>query len=128
MAIPSKLGARQFGAFKESSSFGGQTGIVVVNSDGSNVAGGSIAAIVANGQVALSVAEATVVEARATRRSVLIRNLDVTISVYIGIATVSAANGMLLKAGESITLYNTALIQGIAASGTPIVAYIEEYG
>ena len=70
---------------------------------------------------------ATMVIARATRKSVLIRNTDAAISVYIGPATVSAVNGMLLKAGESVPVDTTALIQVIAASGTPVVAYYETY-
>lgn len=85
------------------------------------------AANYANGQVATSTAAGTLVAARPTRRSVLIRNVDATISVWIGAATVTAANGMLLKAGESVTVDTTALIQVIAASGTPTVAYLETY-
>ena len=81
----------------------------------------------ATGQVATSTAAATFVVARPTRESVLLRNLDTTISVYVGVATVTSANGMLLKAGESIEVKTTALIQVIAASGTPTVAYYDTY-
>lgn len=79
----------------------------------------------ANGQVATSGTAGTLVAANLTRRSVTVKNLDTTITVYIGVATVSAANGMPLKAGESISVDTTALIQVIAASGTPTVAYLE---
>lgn len=80
-----------------------------------------------NGQVAASVTAATLVAARSTRRSVTIKNLDAAITVYIGKATVTAGNGMQLKAGESISVDTTALIQVIAASGTPTVAFMETY-
>lgn len=85
------------------------------------------AANYANGQVTAGVTASTLVAARPTRRSVTIRNMDATISVYIGAATVSATNGFLLKANESVNVDSTALIQVIAASGTPIVAYLESY-
>lgn len=85
------------------------------------------AANYANGQVATSTTAGTLVAARATRRSVTIKNVDASITVYIGAATVTAANGMEIKAGQSINIDTTALIQVIAASGTPAVAYIETY-
>jgi hypothetical protein len=86
------------------------------------------ASSIANGQVSTSTTAANIVSSRSTRRYVTIKNLDSTITVYVGVATVSAANGMPLAAGESITLDCTAAIQGIAASGTPAVAYLEVYG
>jgi hypothetical protein len=85
------------------------------------------AATMANGQVTASTSAATLVASRATRRSVTIRNTDTSISVYIGIAAVTAGNGMLLKPGESISIDFTGLIQVIAASGSPVVAYMETY-
>lgn len=85
------------------------------------------AASMANGQVTTSTTAGTAVAARATRRSVTIKNIDSTITVYIGSATVTALNGMELKAGESKELETVALIQVIAASGTPKIAYIETY-
>lgn len=81
----------------------------------------------ANGQVAATTTAATLVAARATRRSVTVRNMDSSISAYIGIATVSATNGMLLKAGESISVDFTGLIQVVSASNSPNVAYLETY-
>lgn len=80
-----------------------------------------------NGQVAASTTAGTLIAARATRRSVTIKNTDAAITVYVGKATVTAANGMEIKAGQSINIDTTALIQVIAASGTPSVAYIETY-
>ena len=85
------------------------------------------AANMANGQVAATTTAATLVSARATRRSVTVRNMDSSISAYIGIATVSAGNGMLLKAGESISIDYTGLIQVVSASNSPNVAYLETY-
>lgn len=85
------------------------------------------AANIATNQVALSVTAGTLVAARATRRSVMIKNLDPSIKVYIGPATVTVANGMELKGGESVSVDWVGLIQGIAASGTPTVAYMETY-
>lgn len=85
------------------------------------------AANVATGQVVAGVAAATLVAARAARRAVTIKNLDAAITVYVGPATVTAANGMPLTAGQSITIATQALLQVIAASGTPTVAYVEEY-
>lgn len=85
------------------------------------------AANFANGQVAASTTAATLVAARATRRSVAIKNTSTTITVYYGAATVTNANGVELKPGESQSIDTTALIQVIAASGTPVVAYVETY-
>lgn len=81
---------------------------------------------VANGQVALSTTAATVIAANTKRRRILVKNLDATIVVFIGRATVSATNGFRINAGETVELTGTGLIQGIAASGTPSVAYWEE--
>lgn len=88
---------------------------------------GQGAANIAGGQVAASTTAATLVAARATRRTALVKNLHTTIAVYIGPATVTAANGMELKAGESVSVDWTGLIQVIAASGTPTVAFLETY-
>lgn len=83
------------------------------------------AANIATGQVATSTTAATFVIARATRRSATLKNTDASITVYIGPATVTSSNGMPLKAGESISVDWVGLIQVIAASGTPTVAYVD---
>jgi len=85
------------------------------------------AANIASSQVTTSTSAATLAIARATRRSILIRNMDAAISVYVGPATVTTGNGMLLKAGESCPFTCVGLIQVIAASGTPVVAIADEY-
>lgn len=81
---------------------------------------------VANGQVAPTSVAATLVAARDTRKRLVLLN-DGTVDVYIGIATVTTANGFQLSPGASITLYTTALLQAITASGTGVIHYIEEY-
>ncbi len=85
------------------------------------------AANTANGQVTASTTAATLIVARATRRYAIARNTDAALSGYLGIATVTAANGMPVKAGESVRLDTTALVQVLAASGSPVFAFIEFY-
>lgn len=86
-------------------------------------------ATIATGQATAGAASGALVAAAATRRSVLVRNLHATDSCYIGPGTVTSANGMLLKAGESITINTVAAINGIrAGSADVIVAYLEELG
>ncbi len=101
--------------------------VVQVDANGLAATPGRGANNVATSQVATSTGAATLVIARATRRTCLVRNLDTSISVYIGPATVSAGNGMLLKAGESLVITAITLWQVIAASGTPTVAVADEY-
>ena len=78
-------------------------------------------------QVTASITASTLVIARKTRTSCLVRNTDATISVYIGTATVTSANGMILKAGESVVITGQNLWQVIAASGSPVIAIIDEF-
>lgn len=85
------------------------------------------AAHVATSQVATSGTAGTLAIARSTRVSLLVRNLDTSISVYIGPATVTSGSGMLLKPGESVVVTAITLWQVIAASGTPAVAIVDEY-
>ncbi len=80
-----------------------------------------------NAQVAASTTAGTLAIARATRVSCLVKNSDAAITIYVGKATVTAANGMPLKPGESFVFTFTGLIQVIAASGTPTVAIFDEY-
>lgn len=80
-----------------------------------------------NGQIAATTTPATLVAARATRRSVTIRNINTSISVYVGLATVSSSNGMLLRAGDSISVDYVGLIQVVAGSNSPNVSFLETY-
>lgn len=83
---------------------------------------------IATAQVSVGVAAATVVASRAGRRSLLIVNHGTT-PVFLGPATVTTANGVLLPGvlGASISIPTTALVQGIVASGTQTVSYIEVF-
>ena len=80
----------------------------------------------ANGQVAPTTTAATLLAARDSRKRVVFVNRG-TVNVFIGIATVTTANGIQLSPGDSLTLYTTALTQAITASGTGAIHYIEEY-
>lgn len=82
----------------------------------------------ANGQATAGAASGVLVAARTTRRSVTVRNTHATESCYIGVGTVSAANGFLLKAGESISIDSVVAINGIRAGGTNVtVCFLESY-
>lgn len=74
-----------------------------------------------------SVTAATLAVARPTRRGILIRNLDTSLTIYLGPATVTAANGFPLLPGESAPFSWVGLIQVISASGTPAYAVWDEF-
>lgn len=79
-------------------------------------------------QNALSTTAEAIFAARPTRHRAVVKNTDVSITVYVGEAdTVTSSTGMPLLAGESIQLFTTAAIYAIAASGTPTVALVEEW-
>jgi hypothetical protein len=87
-----------------------------------NVAFGQVASATTAGGV-------TLLAARPGRRRVIFKNIDSSITVYIGGAgdTVSSSNSMVLLAGESIAIESNAGFKSLSASGTPSIAYIEEY-
>ena len=62
----------------------------------------------------------------ALRKRLILENVG-QYAVWIGVATVTTANGLMLPIGASITLRTTALVQAITASGTGNIAYLEEY-
>lgn len=79
-------------------------------------------------QEALSTTAEEAIPFRSGRQRVTIQNLDNSISVAIGFDnTVSTSTGIVLRAGESIRLETAASIWAEAASGTPTIAYVEEY-
>lgn len=79
-------------------------------------------------QVTVTGIAATLVADRATRRSVLFRNTHTTASCWIGPSTVTAGNGFLLKAGESIPFTWTGLFEVIDDGVThPVVHVADEY-
>lgn len=84
------------------------------------------ATAIANGQVAPTGTAGTLVAARETRARLILLNAG-TVDVYVGVATVTAANGFKLAPGASVTLHTTALVQGITDGDTGEVHYIEEY-
>lgn len=78
---------------------------------------------------ALATSAAEEIAARVNRREVIIKNIDSTITTYVGFdSNLTTSNGMELLAGESISLKTNAAIYGIAASGTPAWRYVELYG
>lgn len=81
----------------------------------------------ANGQVTAGAASGVLVAARATRRSVVIRNQDAANSAYIGAGAVTSGNGLLLKAGESISIDTTAAINCIRATDNVVLGFMETY-
>ena len=86
---------------------------------------------VANGpitQVATSTTSGVAIAARATRRSVMFKNIDTAITIYVSDdATATSANGIPLLAGESVRFNATIAYSCLAASGTPILVVEEEY-
>jgi hypothetical protein len=81
----------------------------------------------ANSQVTASGSAATLAVARATRRRLLVKNTDTSLTFYVGAATVTSANGMPLLPGESVELRGQILYQIIASSGSPVAAIVDEY-
>jgi hypothetical protein len=84
---------------------------------------------IASGQTNVTNSAATLIAARDTRKRVIFVNRQLA-AVFVGPATVTTANGFQIDPGASLTLYTTALIQGItaAASGaTEYVHSVEEY-
>jgi len=87
---------------------------------------------IANGHVAVTNTATTIIAARDTRKRAVIVNYQ-TVSIYIGVSTVTTSNGFRLDPGASITLYTTVLIQGITAAAYTAAGeddkthYVEEY-
>lgn len=106
--------------------------VIVVGSSGSGATNVAVvsqvgAANIANNQVTIAATATTFVAARATRRSVTLKNMSTSTSMYVGVASVTVANGFELKAGESISVDWTGLIQGISATGSIAGCYMETY-
>jgi len=87
---------------------------------------------IANGHVAVTNSAANIAASRDTRKRIVIINYQ-TVSIYVGVATVTTSNGVRLDPGASLTLYTTAAVQGItsaaytAAGEDDKTHYIEEY-
>lgn len=84
---------------------------------------------IATGQVTPTASAATLLAARETRKDMTFYN-GTNMTVYIGPASVTTANGLALIPGAGITIRSTALIQNIVATITGltgVVSYIETY-
>ena len=80
-----------------------------------------------NGQLTASTTAQRLAQRRNTRRRLVIKNTDSSITVYIGKMGVSSTLGMSLLAGESISVMSTASVWVVAASGSPVVAWWDEF-
>lgn len=79
-------------------------------------------AALGNKQVALSTTAAKVVDSSTVGSTVMLKNKDASIVVYVGKTGVTSSTGYRLGAGESVTLEckgNTPEFYCVAASGTP---------
>lgn len=88
---------------------------------------GAVSAAYSVVSTALSTAAAQIVAANALPNQRTIKNTDASITIYVGPAGVTAANGFPLKPGESVKFdapNTTAALFAVAASGTPIVSAI----
>ncbi len=84
---------------------------------------------IASAQTNMTNSPATLVAARDSRKRVIFINRQAA-AVFIGPATVSTSNGVQIDPGASITLYTTALVQGITAAASAAgdkVHIFEEY-
>lgn len=97
---------------------GGSSGVTITKVQG--------AANTAYSQVTAG-ASAQLLAARPTRREAIIKNIDASITVYIGTGTVTSANSMPLLAQQSMPITYTGQINCLAASGSPVVAIRDEY-
>lgn len=79
-------------------------------------------------QQTLSGTAAQVASANRHASNVTIKNVDASITIYVGAAGVTSATGFALAAGESISFPNFSLRAGglyaVAASGTPVIHII----
>lgn len=99
---------------------------VTIATDQANVAIKEIATGATSNTVATSTTAATLVASNANRYKLTVYNRDAAISVYVGPATVTSSNGVIIPAGQSRSFKATILWQVIAASGTPTVDYVDE--
>lgn len=74
----------------------------------------------------LSVTAEVVLAARPNRIAAILRNIDASITIYVGDSAVDSTY-FSLPAGASISLTTTAAVYAVAASGTPTLAIWEEY-
>lgn len=82
---------------------------------------------IAIGQVTAGAASDVLAAARATRRTIVVRNHDASVSAYIGTGTVTSGNGFLLKAGESIAIETIAALNCIRDTTDAVLGFVEIY-
>jgi hypothetical protein len=86
------------------------------------------AGFLATSQTALNSSTATsVASARTTRRSLLVTNLDSTVTIYVGNSGVTSSTGQAVFAQNSLTIPFTGAVYAISASATPSVSVVEVY-
>lgn len=84
---------------------------------------------IATGQVTPTASAATLLAARETRKVMTFYN-GTNMTVYIGPASVTTANGLALLPGAAVSIPSTALIQNIVSTVTGltgVVSYVESY-
>lgn len=109
-----------------------QHGMILVNQGALSFGTDSVTAVVTGAanlvtsQPTPAITATTLAIARPTRTSCTIINVGST-QVYVGPATVTAANGILLAPGASIDLTYVGLIQGISIGSTGLCHVADEY-
>ena len=81
---------------------------------------------VRNASVTLATSAKRVLDKDRSRRHATIENRDAAIAVTVGAEGVTAGNGIVIAAGKSLDLYGGGEVWAVAASGTPVVAVVEE--
>lgn len=86
------------------------------------------ATAIATGQSAptTSSGSTAIASVRETRKRIVLVNHG-TVDVFIGASGVTTSTGLKLAVGAALTVYTTAAVYGVTASGTGAVHYIEEY-
>ena len=87
-----------------------------------SIAGSTLTA----GQVSVTNAAVQIKAANTARYGIIIKNPSTnTADVFIGIAGVTTATGIVLSVGESINIPNTAAVFGIHAAATETIHFLE---
>ncbi len=82
----------------------------------------------ASGRANVTTTAGAAIAARDTRKRVVLLALPTNTDIIdVGDSGVSSGSGFPLYPGASLTLHTTAAIYADAASGTQVLAYVEEY-
>lgn len=130
--FPASFGASQVGTWTVNAAQNG-TWNVGLSAGTNNIGDVDVASITGTGSIAqaqfiVNSTSAEIIPARAGRRSLLIVNHG-TSDVYLGTGTVTTGTGLLLTGtkGASISIPTSAAINGLVASGTQLISYIEVF-